>query len=749
MRRGTVSMGMATMEIEDGDYRMLVEGSLQGILIHRGMDVLYANAAYLDMFGYPCLEALRLATLRAVLPPEALPEAENVWRALEGGATPPPVRAVINLRSDGRPIHVDVLARRVLWQGRPAVQATVVDVTDQVRLTEAKAAVESANDTLRRSMARLVSDGGIEDFLTAVMLESAELTGALSNGIFVYDDAQDLFRLVGYVTGGKQVDIPADPRFGRWRNPVPPSSIGFWPRLIRERRPLLIDTDEPPGEEGLVSPAWHRSMGHRIVGVVPLFVGDHVLGFMGPCFTKQSAVTEARLVQCTPLAQQAALALQLTRLATRAQERAVAAAIAREREAAAVERLAQAEQANAALRRVNATLAVGGELPDLLASILEEACTHVGAAGAAAFVLDRGGKGLRVAGAHVMGRFVDTIPGYPYGGDRLMPVGEPDALEVLGRRQRPLWVPLCGDTGGLLAPGTVEWHRAQGHKAVVLAAMPLGDRTAGLLGLTFATDVEPPAEALELVNALSQQATLALEMSRLAETASLAAVMDERNRLAREIHDTLAQGFTAILMHLRLIAREKHRLTARAVATLETLEFLAQENLVAARRSVRALRPQVLEEHGFCGALRSLAEAVERTGGPPVIMRIEAGVQFPAAIEAEVFRIVQEALNNAARHAGARRIEVKLAKAQDGRGTVAVQDDGAGFLPAEEGNGFGIRGMRERAARCGAQLDIRSAPDTGTIVRVCWPAMTSCRPLDVADRPTRAIVPEIAAALGD
>ncbi len=725
------------MSMESGDYRMLVEGSLQGVLIHRGMEVLFANAAYLDMFGYASLDDLRRATLRAVIPAEALEEAGIVWRALEGGASPPAVRAVRNLRSDGTPIHVDVLARRILWRGLPAVQATVVDVSDQLQLAEAKVSLERANEVLRRSTSWLVSDGGIDDFLNTVLMESAELTGAVSNGILVHDDITGLMRMVGYVTRGRSIDIAADPRFALWREAVPTDRIGFWRRLCRERRPLLLDVDDEPRPDGLVSVDWHRMMGHQVVGVIPLFVGDQVLGFMGPCFSKQSPVTQDRLVQCTPLGQQAALALRLTRLGARAQERAVAAAVAREREAAAVERLAQVERANAALRRVNATLAVGGELPGLLAGILAEACAHVGAAGAAAFVLEPGANAIRVVGAHVMGRFTDTIPGYPFGGDRLMPVGEPDALEILGRRQRPLWVPLDGGPTGLLAPGTVEWHRAQGHRAVLLAAMPLGERTVGFLGLTFTTDVEPAAEALELLNALSQQATLALELSRLGEAARHAAVTDERNRLAREIHDTLAQGFTAVLMNLKLIGRERDRLTPRAVATLEALESLAQENLIAARRSVRALRPLVLEERGFCGAVRSLAEAVERTGGPPVIVRVDADIQFPSAIEAEVFRIVQEALNNASRHAGARRIEVALAHAPDGRGTVTVRDDGAGFRPEAEGNGFGIRGMRERAARCGAQLDIASCPVTGTAVSIRWPAMTSCRPLDIADRLTR------------
>jgi len=133
----------------------LLDGSIQGILVHRGLQVLYANQRYLEMFGFETLEQFQEQGLDSVLPAEARPLAAGVWDSIARGERPEPVRRVPNLRRDGSVILVDVLARQIQWDGQPAVLATVIDVTDQVRAEQAEAARLAAEAASRAKSAFL------------------------------------------------------------------------------------------------------------------------------------------------------------------------------------------------------------------------------------------------------------------------------------------------------------------------------------------------------------------------------------------------------------------------------------------------------------------------------------------------------------------------------------------------------------------------------------------------------------------
>jgi two-component system, NarL family, sensor kinase len=203
--------------------------------------------------------------------------------------------------------------------------------------------------------------------------------------------------------------------------------------------------------------------------------------------------------------------------------------------------------------------------------------------------------------------------------------------------------------------------------------------------------------------------------------AEAASILEERNRMAREIHDTLAQAFTGILAQ---VGAAKQVLTDDLEATeahLDLIKELARTGLTEARRSVVALRPQLLEEGSLQSALHRLVAQIRTAEMDATLYyEIEGAVySLPTEVESNLLRIGQEALTNAIRHANADEIRVQLVYDRD-QVCLRVKDNGHGFgvgsIPGSEG--FGLLGMSERAEHIGAQLTIRSQPGQGTEIIV-------------------------------
>ncbi|MGW4401243.1 sensor histidine kinase [Amycolatopsis nivea] len=207
-----------------------------------------------------------------------------------------------------------------------------------------------------------------------------------------------------------------------------------------------------------------------------------------------------------------------------------------------------------------------------------------------------------------------------------------------------------------------------------------------------------------------------------------AGVLDERQRLSQEIHDTLAQGFTGIITQLEAAAQARGD-AAEWERHLAAATQLARENLTAARRSVDALRPEPLETATLPEALAEVARLwSERTGVPAEFSTTGTAVPLHPELEATLLRITQEALSNVARHARASRAGITLSYMGD-EVTLDARDDGVGFDPAHppappsaEG-GHGLPGMRRRAERLAGTLHVESEPGGGTAISVRLPAV--------------------------
>ncbi|MCC7372466.1 MAG: sensor histidine kinase [Chloroflexi bacterium] len=223
---------------------------------------------------------------------------------------------------------------------------------------------------------------------------------------------------------------------------------------------------------------------------------------------------------------------------------------------------------------------------------------------------------------------------------------------------------------------------------------------------------------------LVRQEQLVAENACLNERARQAAVLEERQRLSRELHDSVTQALYGISLYAEAGTRAlADGVAERAAQNLREIGETTQEALGEMRLLLFELRPPLLEERGLLGALGSRLGAVEARAGLTTDIRGDDAVRLPPEIEQELYRLAQEALNNVLKHAHARHVSVRL-DVTPGRAMLEVADDGVGFDPSmlgghgQGGHGFGVPGMRERAARLGGTLQIASAPGAGTRVRV-------------------------------
>lgn len=269
------------------------------------------------------------------------------------------------------------------------------------------------------------------------------------------------------------------------------------------------------------------------------------------------------------------------------------------------------------------------------------------------------------------------------------------------------------------------------HQKTLTAAMVIGP----VLGAAVVIATVFGYQALYAESESRRRLILELDRARseLAAVEHRAGMMDERERLAREIHDTLAQGLSSIQLLLRAATRcldpGRELDTARALDLVEQARREAQENLAEARRFVRALAPGDLQESTLPGALRRLCQTTTSRAGIPVSFH-EVGPATPMAtpVEVALLRIAQAALGNITQHAEAARADVTLT-VMDAAVTLDIVDDGIGFaIPAEPPGsvtepgtklgGFGLRSMTSRAAELGGVLTVESEPGRGTAISV-------------------------------
>ncbi|MDI3339665.1 MAG: histidine kinase [Sphaerobacter sp.] len=267
------------------------------------------------------------------------------------------------------------------------------------------------------------------------------------------------------------------------------------------------------------------------------------------------------------------------------------------------------------------------------------------------------------------------------------------------------------------------WLRARPYvRSWVGVPLQFRGRTLGLLVITYGEPNHFTDHHVRLLAAVAAQATVAIENARLVAAAREAAVLDERQRIARDLHDAVTQTLFSASLVGDVLPVLWARNPQRGAEALEDLRVLTRGALAEMRTLLFELRPTALSETPLAELLRHLADAVTGRSRLPVTVTAQDVPPLPTDVQIAFYRIAQEALNNVVKYAQAGQVDVRLRRTPDGTVSLRVHDDGRGFNPDDIPAGhFGMQTMRERATGIGAALTITSAPGRGTDVLVVWP----------------------------
>ncbi len=294
----------------------------------------------------------------------------------------------------------------------------------------------------------------------------------------------------------------------------------------------------------------------------------------------------------------------------------------------------------------------------------------------------------------------------------------------------------CSRLAKVVDDGSAESTGLRCHASVPLM---VGERRLGMLNVASRDWRVLSQDELNLLTTAGALVSLAVERTRLEAAGVEAAATEERNRLAREIHDTLAQELAGLTMQLEVAdTMAAHQADERLSRAIARALQLAQSTLIQARRSVLDLRATPLERRTLPEALEALLTATEGDTTDRIHFRLEiegfeAGMpDLPESLEVGLYRIAQQTLANIARHAGASRVTVRLIRAAE-QVRLRIEDDGTGFDSSSVPPGrFGLIGMSERARLLGGTLTVESTPERGTAIDVIVPlGVTALAPVDL------------------
>lgn len=583
---------------------------------------------------------------------------------------------------------------------------------------ERAAEFANANAVLRAMLDQLSKERDLHSFPRTILNEAMRQAGGRDALILLYDERTDKLTRSEYASAEGVIES------AEFSRPFPASTTPAWTALVSQRLPIVFDVEKDAARllPGLAD--WHRRRGNRSIIAAPMFIDSKPYGYFGITLAERAEeVSKVKVELIHALTQQATLAIQLAGLADESKQ----AAIAQEREKDAENRAAEFAKANDVLRSTLGRLSEQCDLAAFPRAILYEAMVQTDAQDAIILKFDRYSDSL------IPSEYLN-VDGAPPSKDlsRPYPTSKTSTWKTLVSTRAPAVFDVADNLKQ--APATLsEWHDHRGNRSVVSVAMFIGQEPYGYFGITLretATDVSNVK--VGLIHALSQQATLAIQLTHLAEASQQAAVMlerqqvvvQERANMGREIHDRLAQGYAAILMQQHTMRRSLLRDAdgtgepSPLLKQLDIIERLSRENLADARRTMDELRLDPFGQSDLQVALRQSIGDLSQDRDFEVSLRLDEDLPpLRRYMTTELCRIVQEAVTNARKHSRGTSAKVIVVKA-GGEVHLSVQDDGIGFDLQTIGSSFGIAGMHERAARAGSRLTLKSTPGQGTMVHV-------------------------------
>ena len=575
-----------------------------------------------------------------------------------------------------------------------------------------------ANEVLRRSLEALARDKQLQSFVDHVLMVLTEQLGGHSSTLWLIDVERRAAHLhsvceEGRVVVAEHADHPnaREPRI--WDNDDPE-----WVTLQTNRPFLHVDPIHDPRLK--YTPAQqtrYSNSGIRALLLIPLVFGEQLVGALSVRMASDRELDHHDLEFAQSLAQQATLAIELARLA----EQAKLTALAYEKERAAQERVAELTKANEALRGCLDALASVPELDEFLGQVMGAMTRQLGAASSVLRSRDFEHEVLTLDLVFQEGRVMTPVEAKYPAELRTIPLDERQANLL----KPPATVLRLSDPKTPIPDRFRSYLLGLGARTSLVIPLNLGSQLVGSVTFRFTEDREFRPEELEIARALASQASLAIQLTRLAKGARQTAVLEERNRLVGEIHDSLAQLFTGISMQLGAAKKVMQRGGVNSWNYVERAIELAQFGLSEARRSAFGFQPSVIEEFGL---VRAMEKLVERSNIPGRV-RCELDLKgvgvvenLPPAIQEDLLRIGQEAISNAVRHAKPTAVRVSLC-ADATNLVLKVADDGSGIANPEGAgrDGFGLSNMQVRAENMGAHFEIQTVVGQGTIIAVSLP----------------------------
>ncbi|MGD9894622.1 MAG: GAF domain-containing protein [Dehalococcoidia bacterium] len=704
----------------DRDHRAPLDASL-GALSSRPDDAVVVadvdadrivlwSAAAEAMFGYTAAEALAL-TVDALVPAHLrglhwMGLARFAAAIRDTTADGAGVVSLTALRRSGEEFAIELsLSPYSLPDGQATPYALAVirdvskrpnaDVESTSHADEYTRLVEKSH-TLQVVAAEIASVRDTDSLLRRIVDHAMAVLGADGCAVWLFDESQmprlkatrglsDEFhqRLAAehrrHVAAGTEAALTGQPAFVR-----------DFAEVVRTADPDFAATLR---REGLVS-------GLRLPLREP---GGQVAGWLTLYHRRERLYSEDEVRLAQAFADQIAVALRNARLTE--QERA-----AREDADRRLERVT-------ALSRITEQL-LGIPDSDAVLRVVVDAAAHLsGTQVAEVCLIEDGGHHLRSTAAHgpLPPRTAGEVIGWSSG-----PAGEVDAAirrALIERRAIAV-----GDAEG----GPSE--AAAMLRATIAAPMLVAGRPIGVLWVGDPAPRRFSSEDVALVQALADQAALTIEHARLVLRDRETAVLEERARLARDLHDSVTQSIFSLGMLTGAAQAQYERGVPALGKTLARVGQVAKEALAEMRALLVTLRPVALDEEGLSGALEKLAASYQTRSGLTIAFRAETDARLAPEAETAIYRIVQEALANITKHAEATEATVTLAE-RGGVFRVTVTDNGRGFdpaVPAEVSSdgrrgGMGLRSMRERAATAGIAIEITSAPGAGAAITLTAP----------------------------
>jgi two-component system nitrate/nitrite sensor histidine kinase NarX len=363
------------------------------------------------------------------------------------------------------------------------------------------------------------------------------------------------------------------------------------------------------------------------------------------------------------------------------------------------------------LRDVLAVLNSNRSLDEVLNYIAGQAGQLLGTRAAGIYSLDRATGKLSVRATR--GLLVTYVAG------ARVPIGQ-NALQQAMTSREPVAISDLTEVvaSGQGVPLSAAWSKL--YRALLAVPIVVQGEVYGGMLLYYSEPRTFTEEEMELAVAFGDQVALAIDNARLRDQVEKAAAIAERDRLARELHDAVTQTLFSASLIAEAMPRVWEQSPEAGRRGLEELRRLTRGAAAEMRTMLVELRPVALTEKPLGDLVRHLTEAMAGRARVPMDLNLDGNIRLPPDVQIALYRIVQEALNNVAKHASANRVSVDLL-CRPQRAVVNIADDGVGFDPAEILlDRLGLGTMRERAQGIGANLNIESQPGKGTQISVLW-----------------------------